>query len=90
MLALAVVFATMNLSLYTAIDRIGLGLAVTLEFLGPLAVALAASRRLTDLGCALVAGGRGRRAGPAAADHRLRSASRSPWWPPPAGPPTSW
>ncbi len=56
-LVLAVVFATMNLSLYTAIDRIGLGLAVTLEFLGPLAVALAASRRLGDLGCALVAGG---------------------------------
>ncbi|MGH3325040.1 MAG: EamA family transporter, partial [Streptomyces sp.] len=31
---LALVFAVMNLSLYTAIDRIGLGLAVTLEFLG--------------------------------------------------------
>lgn len=55
-LCLAAVFATMNLSLYTAIDRIGLGLAVTLEFLGPLAVALAASRRLADLLCALVAG----------------------------------
>jgi inner membrane transporter RhtA len=55
-LALALVFAVMNLSLYTAIDRIGLGLAVTLEFLGPLGVALAASRRLTDLACALVAG----------------------------------
>lgn len=34
-LLLALVFGTMNLSLYTAIDRIGLGLAVTLEFLGP-------------------------------------------------------
>ena len=56
-LALAVIFATMNLSLYVAIDRIGLGLAVTLEFLGPLSVALLASRRVTDLGCALVAGG---------------------------------
>lgn len=55
-LSLAVVFATMNLSLYTAIDRIGLGLAVTLEFLGPLAVALAASRRTVDLLCALIAG----------------------------------
>jgi inner membrane transporter RhtA len=55
-LSLAVVFATMNLSLYTAIDRIGLGLAVTLEFLGPLSVALAASRRRLDLGCALAAG----------------------------------
>ena len=55
-LALALIFATMNLSLYTAIDRIGLGLAVTLEFLGPLAVALLASRRARDLGCALLAG----------------------------------
>jgi hypothetical protein len=34
-LLLGLVFATMNLSLYTAIDRIGLGLAVTLEVLGP-------------------------------------------------------
>jgi inner membrane transporter RhtA len=55
-LSLAVVFATMNLSLYTAVDRIGLGLAVTLEFLGPLGVALAASRRRLDLGCAVAAG----------------------------------
>ncbi len=54
-LALALIFATMNLSLYTAIDRIGLGLAVTLEFLGPLSVALLASRRVIDLACALVA-----------------------------------
>ncbi|WP_242887414.1 EamA family transporter [Actinomadura litoris] len=52
-LALAAVFATMNLSLYTAVDRVGLGLAVTLEFLGPLAVALAGTRRRVDLGCAL-------------------------------------
>jgi inner membrane transporter RhtA len=55
-LALAVIFATMNLSLYAAIDTIGLGLAVTLEFLGPLSVALLASRRVIDLGCALIAG----------------------------------
>ena len=54
-LLLAAVFGTMNLSLYTAIDRLGLGLAVTLEFLGPLSVALAGSRRRKDLGCALVA-----------------------------------
>jgi inner membrane transporter RhtA len=52
-LALALIFATMNLCLYVAIDTIGLGLAVTLEFLGPLAVALLASRRGIDLGCAL-------------------------------------
>src|SRR3984957_15504605 len=56
-LALALVFATMNLSLYAAVNTIGLGLAVTLEFLGPLSVALLASRRALDLGCALVAGG---------------------------------
>jgi inner membrane transporter RhtA len=55
-LCLALVFGTMNLSLYTAIGRIGLGLAVTLEFLGPLGVALAASRRRLDLGCAVAAG----------------------------------
>ena len=54
-LLLAAVYGTMNLSLYSAIDRLGLGLAVTLEFLGPLAVALAASRRRADLACALVA-----------------------------------
>lgn len=54
-LLLAVVFGTMNLSLYTAIDRVGLGLAVTLEFLGPLTVALAAARRRVDACCALIA-----------------------------------
>jgi inner membrane transporter RhtA len=51
-LLLGLVFATMNLSLYTAIDRTGLGLAVTLEFLGPLAIALAGSRTRLDLICA--------------------------------------
>lgn len=55
-LLLAGVFATMNLTLYTAIDRIGLGLAVTLEFLGPLAVALLGSRSRVDLLIALGAG----------------------------------
>ena len=54
-LLLAVVFGTMNLSLYSAIERIGLGLAVTLEFLGPLAVALFASRSKLTFVCGLVA-----------------------------------
>ncbi len=39
-LALGLGLAAMNLTLYISIDRIGLGLAATLEFLGPLAVAL--------------------------------------------------
>jgi inner membrane transporter RhtA len=55
-LLLGVVFAVMNLSLYTAVSRIGLGLAVTLEVLGPLAVALLGSRTRIDLICALLAG----------------------------------
>lgn len=55
-LLLAGTFAVMNLSLYTAIDRIGLGPAVTLEVLGPLTVALAGSRTRFDLACALAAG----------------------------------
>lgn len=54
-LLLAVVFATMNLSLYVAIDRIGLGLAVTLEFLGPLGVALVSSRSRVHLLAAIAA-----------------------------------
>ncbi|MER6352507.1 EamA family transporter [Streptomyces sp. NPDC001634] len=54
-LLLGLVFGTMNLSLYSAADRIGLGLAVTLEFLGPLGIALAASRRRVDACCGLIA-----------------------------------
>jgi inner membrane transporter RhtA len=41
--------AGMNFSLYLAIDRIPLGVAVTLEFLGPPGVAVAGSRRMLDL-----------------------------------------
>ncbi|MEV6592986.1 EamA family transporter [Streptomyces acidicola] len=55
-LLLALVFGTMNLSLYSAVDRVGLGLAVTLEFLGPLTIALAGARRRLDACCAVVAG----------------------------------
>ncbi|MDI2034318.1 EamA family transporter [Paenarthrobacter nitroguajacolicus] len=54
-LLLAVSFGTMNLGLYASIQRIGLGLAVTLEFLGPLAVALASSRQNANAFCAVAA-----------------------------------
>ena len=55
-IGLVVVFSVMNLSLYAAVERIGLGLAVTLEFLGPLTVAIAGSRRAVDACGALIAG----------------------------------
>jgi len=48
--ALAAVFAVMNLAVYVSIERIGLGLAITLEFLGPLTVALAGALMATPRG----------------------------------------
>jgi inner membrane transporter RhtA len=48
-LPFAVVMAFMNACFYEAIERLPLGAAVTIEFWGPIAVAVATSRRRTDL-----------------------------------------
>lgn len=47
--ALGLSIASMNLAIYAAIDRIPLGVAATLDFVGPLGVAIIGSRRILDL-----------------------------------------
>ena len=56
LVAFGVVLAGMNLCFYESLDRLPLGIAVTLEFVGPLGVALIGSRRPRDLIWALMAG----------------------------------
>ena len=58
-LALAVAFglalATMNWAIYAAMDRIPIGVAVTIEFAGPLGLAVALSRRALDFAWVVLA-----------------------------------
>jgi threonine/homoserine efflux transporter RhtA len=50
-----IALAVMNFSFYQAFSRIPLGVTVTIEFLGPLAVAVAGSRHLRDVGWVILA-----------------------------------
>jgi inner membrane transporter RhtA len=54
-LAFGLTLAAMNGSFYAAIERIPLGTAVTVEFLGPLTLAAVLSRRLRELSWVLLA-----------------------------------
>jgi threonine/homoserine efflux transporter RhtA len=55
-IGLGTAIAGMNL-IYPALAYLPLGVAVSLQLLGPLTVAVVGSRRLRDLGCAVLAGG---------------------------------
>ena len=55
LLAYGLSVGLMNLMFYMALRTIPLGIAVALEFTGPLSVALAASRHWRDLGCVALA-----------------------------------
>jgi inner membrane transporter RhtA len=52
---LGLTMAVQSCLIYEALARIPLGIAVSIEFLGPLGLALASSRRLVDIACVLMA-----------------------------------
>jgi inner membrane transporter RhtA len=52
---LGIVLAIMNLTFYQSVHLLGLGIAATIEFLGPLTLALVLSRRILDFVCVAVA-----------------------------------
>jgi len=54
-LAFGLALGLMNWSIYEAMDRIPLGIAVTIEFWGPLAVAVVGSRRARDFAWVVLA-----------------------------------
>ena len=55
--AFGLVLGVMNYSIYQSFARIPLGVAVTIEFLGPLTVAVVSSRRLVDVAWVIMAAG---------------------------------
>jgi inner membrane transporter RhtA len=56
-IAFGLVLGAMNWSFYEALNRLPLGVAVTIEFVGPLSVAVAGSRRALDIIWVVLAGG---------------------------------
>jgi inner membrane transporter RhtA len=55
-LCYGLILGVMNVAIYQAMARIPIGIAVTIEFLGPLAIAFAAIRRLRDVVWVVFAG----------------------------------